>query len=197
MLAYKGFTKELTATLGKGVFKFEVGKTYTEEECKTARNGFHCCENPFECISYYPLNGSNRYFLVNAAGNIDEDEGERIACTELTLVKELTLKEFAGHGMTYMVQHPMRDKWEKSHSGIRVAKDKSEATEKNSIAIARGKNPRVRGVEGAILGLILEPVKGEIASAKLFVPNKQQAGKWYTIDRERNLWEVRDEKESD
>ena len=68
---------------------------------------------------------------------------------------------------------------------------------KNNIAIARGKNPRVRGVEGAILGLLLEPVKGEIASAKLFVPNKQQAGKWYTIDRERNLWEVRDEKESD
>ncbi len=197
MLVYKGFTKELTATLGKGVFKFEVGKTYTEEKCKTVRNGFHCCENPFECLTYYPLNGSNRYFLVNAAGNIDEDEGERIACTKLTLLKELTLKEFAGHGMTYMVQHPMRDKWEKDHYGIKVAKEKAEATEKNNIAIARGKNPRVRGVEGAILGLLLEPVKGEIASAKLFVPNKQQAGKWYTIDRERNLWEVRDEKESD
>lgn len=197
MLAYKGFTKELTATKGKGVFEFEVGPTYTEEECKTVRNGFHCCENPFECLTYYPLNGSNRYFLVNAAGNIDEDEGERIACTKLTLLKELTLKEFAGHGMTYMVQHPMRDKWEKDHYGIKVAKEKAEATEKNNIAIARGKNPRVRGVEGAILGLLLEPVKGEIASAKLFVPNKQQAGKWYTIDRERNLWEVRDEKESD
>lgn len=197
MLAYKGFTKELTATLGKGVFKFEVGKTYTEEECKTARNGFHCCENPFECLSYYPLNGSDRYFLVNAAGNIDEDEGERIACTRLTLLKELTLKEVAGHGMTYMVQHPMRDKWEKDSCGIKVAKDKAEAMAKNNIAIARGKKPRVRGVEGSILGLLLEPVKGEIASAKLFVPNKQQAGKWYTIDRERNLWEVRDEKESD
>lgn len=197
MLAYKGFTKELTATKGKGVFEFEVGPTYTEEACKTVRNGFHCCENPFECLTYYPLNGSNRYFLVYAGGNIDEDESERIACTRLTLLKELTLKEFAGHGMTYMVQHPMRDKWEKGYTGIKVAKEQAEATEKNNIAIARGKNPRVRGVEGAILGLLLEPVKGEIASARLFVPNKQQAGKWYTIDRERNLWEVRDEKESD
>lgn len=197
MLAYKGFTKELTARLGKGNFQFEVGKTYTEEESKTVRSGFHCCENPFECVTYYPLNGENRYFLVEAAGSIDEDDAERIACTEITLLKELSLKEFAGYGMAYMVQHPMRDKWENSHTGIRVAKNEAEAVKKDNIAIARGKNPRVRGVEGAILGIILEPKKGEIASAKLFVPGKEQAGKWYTIDRERNLREVQNEKESD
>lgn len=197
MIAYKGFTKELTARWGAGIYQFEPGKKAIEESSKTARSGFHCCENPFECLIYYPLQSDNQYWQVEAAGSIDEDSEERIACTELTLLKKLSIKELAGYGMAYIIQHPMRDRWEQRGTGIEVVKDKAEAQMKNSIAIARGKNPRVKGVEGSILGLILEPNKGEITSAKLFVPDKQQAGKWYTIDKNRNLKEVWDEEESD
>lgn len=99
--------------------------------------------------------------------------------------------------MAYIVQHPMRDKWEQRRNGIIVTKECAEADERESIAIARGKHPKVKGVEGAILGLILEPQKGDIASARLFVPDRQQAGKWYTIDADRNLQEVQDEAETD
>lgn len=196
MIAYKGFTKEMTAILGRGEYQFESGKTAIEGRSKTARSGFHCCENPFECLVYYPLCSDNQYWQVEAAGSIDEDGEERIACTELTLLKKLSIKELAGYGMAYIIQHPMRDKWEQTGKGIEVAKDKAEGKRKNSIAIARGKKPRVKGVEGAILGLILEPNKGEITSAKLFVPDKQQAGKWYTVDENRNLKEVQDEEKS-
>lgn len=196
MIAYKGFTKDLTARLGHGIYQFKPGETAVEESSKTVRSGFHCCENPFECLGYYRLKSDDQFWQVEASGSIDEDAYERIACTELTLIKKLTVKEFAGYGMAYIVQHPMRDRWEQRYQGIVVAKERAEANERENIAIARGKHPRVKGVEGAILGLILEPERGEIVSARLFVANRQQAGKWYTIDEDRNLQEVQDEKKA-
>lgn len=30
MIAYKGFNDDMTCTKGKGSFKYEIGKTYTE-----------------------------------------------------------------------------------------------------------------------------------------------------------------------
>lgn len=190
MIAYKGFTKELTARLGRGVFQFKPGEKVIEKSSKTARSGFHCCENPFECLFYYPLQSDNQFWQVEAAGSIDEDDNERIACTELTLIKKLSIKELAGYGMEYIIRHPLRDNWQQQGIGIQVAKNEAEGSCRDFIAIARGKNPKVKGVEGAILGLILEPMEGEIISAKLFVPNSQQAGKWYTVDKDRNLREV-------
>lgn len=55
MIAYKGFTKDLTARLGRGNYQFKPGETAIEENSKTVRSGFHCCENPFECLGYYNL----------------------------------------------------------------------------------------------------------------------------------------------
>ena len=196
MIAYKGFTKDLTARLGQGNYQFKPGETEVEKSSKTARSGFHCCENPFECLGYYSLKTDDQFWQVEASGSIDEDDCERIACTEITLIKKLTVKEFAGYGMAYIVQHPMRDRWEQKTKGIVVARESAEADESESLAIARGQPPKVQGVEGAILGLILEPKKGEIISARLFVPDRQQAGKWYTIDENRNLQEVKDEKKA-
>lgn len=196
MIAYKGFTKDLTARLGRGNYQFKPGETFFEESSKTVRSGFHCCENPFECLSYYSLQSEDQFWQVEAAGSIDEDDSERIACTEMTLIKKLSVKEFAGYGMAYIVQHPMRDKWEQNRNGVVVAKERAEAKLADSIAIARGKQPMVKGVEGAVLGLILEPQKGEIASARLFVPDRQQSGRWYTIDADRNLQEVQNEEKA-
>ena len=197
MLAFKGFTKDLTARLGHGEYQFEIGKTFVEESSKTVRSGFHCCENPFECLAYYSLGGTDRFFIVEAAGSIDEDGQERIACTEITLIKELSIKEFAGYGMMYIVKHPMRDKWQQRHTGILVTEEQAEGTTVDFIAIARGKNPRVKGVAGSVLGLIKELVKGNIESAKLFTVTQEQEGKWYTIDENRQLVEVSDETEGD
>lgn len=167
-----------------------------EESSKTARSGFHCCENPFECLGYYPLGGNNRYFRVEAAGDINEDAAERIACTELTLLEELTHFKLAGYGMMYMVQHPLRDRWQQAGRCIKVA-EAATAEAANDIAIARGDHPRVKGPEGSILGLILEPVPGHIVAAKLFMADGQQAGKWYTLRPDRTLQEVENEEEGD
>lgn len=196
MIAYKGFTRELTASRGKGIYQFRAGDTFTETtSSKTARSGFHCCENPFECLEYYPLGMGNRYFMVQAEGNIDEDGRERIACTRLTLLKELSLKEFAGHGMMYMVNHPARANWQQSRIGLKVCRDRAEADCTGAIAIARGTSPKVKGTAGSILGLICETAAGDIVSAKLFTAGEDgKADTWYTLAEDRKIREAEDEK---
>lgn len=190
MIAYKGLTADLVASMGSGDKKLKPGITYQEESSKTGRQGWHCTENPFDCLKYFPLGGSNRHFRVEAGGSIDEDENNRIACTELTLLEELTVQKLAGYGMMYMIQHPMRTGWKQAGRCIDVKEDTAKADEAGYIAIARGPHPEVRGPEGAVLGFILEPEPGNITAARLITADGQQAGKWWTIDEERNLIEV-------
>ena len=121
---------------------------------------------------------------------IDEDGGCQIACTEIILVEELDHKKLAGYGMMYMVQHPLRKDWEQDRQHLRVAEGEAAAEQAGDIAIARGPYPRVRGPEGAILGLILEPEPGQIEAAKLFVVSGEQAKIWWTVDEERNIQEA-------
>lgn len=196
MIAYKGFNAKIESVMGNGKKEsctFELGKTYRETECKTARNGFHCCENPFDCLGYYPLNGINRFFQVEAAGDINEDDRGRIACTELTLIKELTPMELAYFGMVYIVEHPMREAWQQCYNTVKVEEKEAVASSKDSIAFARGKKPMVKGVPGSILGLIVEPKPGTITQVKLF---RCQEEKWMELTEQRELQEVEHEKET-
>lgn len=183
MIAFKGFTQDLTASFGRGNKKYPVGEKVVEEKSKYSSCGMHCAEDPLYTVSYYPL-GSGRYYMVEAAGSLDEDGSTtQIACTEMTLLKELTHKQLAGYGMMYMVQHPTRD-WKKNYRTCMVRPDEAEGTGRNSIAIARGKNPRVRGKKGSVLGLIVEKKQGEITGAKVFeVDGAVREDTWYTLYR--------------
>ena len=196
MKAYKGFTENLWSRLGNGreeSCSFSIGETKEVSESKTVRSGFHCCENPFECLTYYSMDGKNRFFIVEAAGDIDEDESERIACTKITLIKELSMKEFALEGMKYIIEHPDRANWEQNHGTVVVKKDEAEAKDQKSIAIARGSSPRVKGPEGSILGMIVEDELG-IKNAKLLICTGATADKWLRLTKEREV-EVIEESE--
>lgn len=191
MIAFKGFTPDLTSRLGNGVKKdctFEPGCTMESKESKTARTGYHCCENPFECLAYYSFDGKNRFFKVVADGDIDEDDQERISCTKITLEQELSFVQFAMEGMKYMIEHPQRP-WQQNKYRCEVKEDEAEATQPFGIAIARGENPRVRGVKGSVLGIILEK-DGEIQLAKIMElkgTNEEFADKWITINQGREV----------
>ena len=182
MIAFKGFTKNLTATMGKGTFQFKEGETYTEEESKCFRTGFHCAEDPFDCFHYYGLGNGNRYFMVEAAGSLNEDGSDsKISCTQITLLKELTLKEMTYHKIRYMILHPAR-KWQDYRSDYEVAEDRAEGKGEGTIAIARGKNPKIRGKAGSVLGLLCEPEEGVFSQAKVFeVKDNIKPDTWYRL----------------
>jgi hypothetical protein len=51
-------------------FKYEVGQTYfmPEETLVLCKCGFHCCEHPIECLSFYDFHPSNHYVEVKMLG---------------------------------------------------------------------------------------------------------------------------------
>lgn len=183
MIAFKGFNEKLTSVFGNGkkeTCQFHPGETKQVEASKTASSGFHCCENPFGCLAFYSLDRRNRFFRVEAGGSIDEDADGKIACTEITLLEELTPVQLAYEGMRYIVMYPDREDWKYTYNEVKVGQDVCEAKAAGHIAIARGSNPRVKGPAGSILGLVQENEK-EITDAALIVVKEEQADKWIYI----------------
>ena len=186
MKAYKGFTKDLRATLGKGR-SYKANELVKESSSKCARTGLHCAENPLDCFTYYGLCANNVFWLVEAGGSMDEDGSDsKIACTEMKLVKELSIKELAGHAMMYMVNHPLRE-WERNNTSCVVAREEARGC-RWMIAIARGENPQVQGSMGAVLGLLRE-VNGEITAARVIEIDgiQYQPEQWYVLDGQGNV----------
>ena len=197
MRTYKGFTEDLKATYGNGIFQYEPGKTYREEKSKTRSTGFHAAEYLPDCMMWDGLNDKSRFFLCESGGSIDEEDGcSMVVSTELTLIKELDLLDIAGHTMMYMVEHPQR-KWISMVGGVMITNDAAHTGAGTLLAIARGERPIVYGIEGTAVGWVLESEENIIA-AKVGIVGQSgiKPGVKYTITANRELVEVQDETES-
>lgn len=159
MIAYKGFNKDLVCTMGRGMFQYEVGKTYKEDKAQCAGTGFHCVEEPIEVLSWYSSKDS-RYCIVIAGGDVHEDGNDKISCTEMTILKEVTLMELGMLECEWIIQHPKRTPSKK------VERDEGEAAP-DGIVIVKGKNPRARGKEGSVLFLLQEK-DGRVVRAAVY-----------------------------
>lgn len=172
MIACKAFSQGLKC-LG---YQFVMGKNVTEAaNCR--QNGFHCAENPLDCFTYYSNIHETVFCLVDAGGDVDEDDVDsKISCTELTIIRELSLKEVFLFGLAYMVDHPKR-KWS-SH----VSKDTASA--RYGYAVVRGKDPVACGKVGDYLAFAKEAPDGTIVQIALAqvdgVDIRPDA--WYDID---------------
>ena len=101
MIAYKGFNKELACTLGKGVFRYQVGQTYKEELAECARTGFHCVEEPIEVLKWYR---EGRYCVVEALEDIHEDGNKKISCSEMRILREISKEQLGALECEWIVQ---------------------------------------------------------------------------------------------
>ena len=141
-------------------------------------NGFHCAENPLDCLSYYPDMNQAKYYIVEAGGDIDEDEWDsKIACTHLNIIKQLTMEEFFLHSLAYMVDHPKRE-W-----NSRVYKDRSETH--NGYVVVRGIDPAATGKLNDILAFAKEDyATGNIIQVALTRVDGQKVlpDRWYGVD---------------
>ena len=148
MIAYKGFNKDLVCTMGKGQFQYEVGKTYKEDRAQCASTGFHCVEEPIEVLSWYSQETS-RYCIVNAKGDVHEDGYNKISCTEMKILREVTLQQLGALECKWIQDHPER-------KFSRHVKQKEGIASKNGIIIVRGKNPKAKGSLGTTIFLLKE-----------------------------------------
>ncbi len=172
MKAYKGFHKDLTC-IGYQFNKYGVNRT---KQANCRKNGFHCAENPLDCLFHYRDWKNSVYYMVEAGGDIDEDEFDsKISCTELKLIKKLSLLELLSEGIAYMVRYPNRPL-----SQI-VFKESGEAPEEG-YAVIRGANPKGKGKSGAILVLLKEEEQKITEVAVLIIDGKSHfPNVWYNI----------------
>lgn len=177
ILAYKGFDRDLSCTSGANRFQYALDCWNEEPEANCRKNGFHCAENPLDCLNYYPEWKKSVYYLVAAGGDIDEDEVDsKISCTRLRLIKPLTLEEFVAHSMNYIWNHPLR----KDHGSVR----KERGTACNGFVIVRGKAPKAKGGMGDVLGFIKEERQSKRAGEmELYVVDGEKIlpDTWYNI----------------
>lgn len=174
MIAYKGFDPGLICR----DYQFQMGLNVTEK-ANCARNGFHCAEDPLDCLSYYSDMNRSEYYLVNAGGDVDEDDRDsKISCTELTILKKLDREEFFLHALAYMMDHPGRK------CSSRVMRDIG-TTGKSSYVLVRGVDPMARGGRDSILAFAKEePKTGRIIQVTLTCVDGKRAKPdvWYDAD---------------
>ena len=145
-MAYKGFRKDLTCTMGRGTFQYAPGVWYEEKTAKCANSGFHATYNPLDVLEYYSRS-NDRYFVVELDGNIDEDAvHSRISAPRIRLVREITIQQLLAAGVLFMSKNPKLP-W----SDV-VKKDKGNA-EQDGYVIVRGKDPIASGKAGDLLFL--------------------------------------------
>lgn len=173
MIAYKGFNPGLTCR----DYQFHMGLNVTDQ-ANCAQNGFHCAEDPLDCLRYYSDMGRSEYYLVRPGGDIDEDDVDsKIACTELTIIKKLEREEFFLHALAYMVDHPGR-----KESRI-VKRDRAKA--QGGYVVVRGVDPLACGKRGDILAFAREATKsGKVEQIALIRVDgrKIRSGVWYDVN---------------
>ena len=163
-IAFKAFTKDLKASLGRG-FSFETGVWHEEEEAGCIRCGFHAAENPLDCFSYYPNWDRNVYWIVLLDGDMDEDGTDtKVAATRIKLVRQLTKEEFVICAMNYMAEHPFLP----VNTCVKREVAQSDADAKNGILIVRGSDPIASGKDGDVVGIAPEDPDGTITDLNVF-----------------------------
>ena len=86
MRGYKMMESDMTC---RG-FQYEIGKEYfLEDELEICKNGFHFCENPFDCLEYYNnINGNKRLFLVEVFGEVITKDDKSVT-NKIKIVEEI------------------------------------------------------------------------------------------------------------
>lgn len=176
MIAYKGFNIDLSC-LG---YKFKEDTVNITSEANCRQNGFHCAEDPLDCLTYYPNWENSVYYIVDAGGDVHEDGTDsKISCTHMKLLYKLSLEEFLMESLIYISNHPLRK------MNNRVVMDEAEASKGKKFTIVRGKRPIAKGELGTLLGFVKEEKRNsevsDIAVYKVdginYLPDT-----WYTVD---------------
>ena len=101
MKAYKGFTKEMKCR----DFQYEEGGEYEQcGEIKCCENGFHACESPLDCFSYYSP-ADSVYHEVELDGKISKEEnGEdtKVAASKIKIGAKINIADIVKAQFDYV-----------------------------------------------------------------------------------------------
>ena len=101
MKAFKGFNKDMTC---RG-FQYEKGKTYETDEARLCETGFHACERPLDCFSYYaPGNSVYREVELEDVSSERKDDS-KIVGKRIKIGAELDIAGLCKAQFQYVKEH--------------------------------------------------------------------------------------------
>ena len=159
--SYKGFNKDMTC---RG-FQYEEGKEYEESNALVCENGFHACEYPLDCLSYYSPSESV-YHEVEQSGKLSKESGDtKVASTKIKICAKLSIAGLVEAAIEYTKERVKQEEDSDGDYGASSAtgncgassatgyKGASSAENPNSVAVAWGYKGKAKGVKGSFLVL--------------------------------------------
>lgn len=153
---FKAMTDDMESMYGGTRTKWEIGRWYTNKgDSRCHRNGFHCAENPMDCVRVYKSLEGTRFFEVEIAGNID-DEGNEVSASRIRLKRELTPEELIVEMLRYAIRHPKDER----------LKNGKDAT--GHFAIVMSDTPVIAVSETPMFVGMIKTEDGRVARARAF-----------------------------
>ena len=115
---YKGFNKDMTCR----EFQYEEGKEYETDKAEVCEKGFHACEYPLDCFSYYSPSESV-YHEVEQSGEISSKKGEdtKIASTKIKIGAKLSIAGIVQAAIEYTSSRAKKESDSDSRKGASSA----------------------------------------------------------------------------
>lgn len=189
MKAYKGFNKDMTC---RG-FQYEIGKEYEEEKAEVCKCGFHACEYPLDCFSYYAP-ADSKFCEVEQSGDISKDgDDSKVASSIIKIGAEISINSLIKAAYEYIKERCTSHEIGADRSAL-TGGDSSALTGGEWSVVYGGENSKVRG--GLHSVLVLQywanfEFKG--IKYKVVDGSKIKENTYYRLDDKGNFVEVTDE----
>ena len=157
MKAYKGFNKDMTC---RGGFQYEEGKSYHEDNAKLCDHGFHACEYPLDCFSYFPP-AESVFREVELDGITGEREGDTKICgTDIKIGAKMNIARLIKASFDYVKAHCENNKEGGDWSAL-TGGDKSALTDGDWSALTGGNWSALTGGDwSALIGGYRSALRG-------------------------------------
>ena len=108
--SYKGFNADMTCTpKGNIKFQYEEGEEYKTDEAVACETGFHACEYPLDCLSYYSPNKSV-YHEVEQSGEISRnDDDSKVASTKIKIGASISIAGLVKAAIEYTTKRTNKE----------------------------------------------------------------------------------------
>ena len=146
MKAYKRFNKDMTCKW----FQYEEGKTYETDHAALCSAGFHACENPLDCSSYYsPAESVIREVELEDVSQ-ERQEDSKVVAKKITIGAQLDVMGLCKAHFEYVTSNctVQKDGENKNHVAVSAGNWGSAAAGKNGSAAAGYKGSAAAGENG-------------------------------------------------
>ena len=120
MKAYKGFTKDMKCR----DFQFSEGETYHEDKAELCEKGFHACEDPIDCFSYYNPSESVYHEVELDEVSDERNDDSKVVAKTIKIGGEVSFLGIAKAHVDYIISRVKDDKKKSAHK----TEDRSAAT---------------------------------------------------------------------